>query len=480
MKIFNHKPKRKKLANLLLKNYIISFILMSFVILSSTIIATFVALIYFDLLPSNMHDPNILMNENYKSIDSSKLEELGGFILIVDKDFNIIYSKGEVKGFNDKITLDDFNRMINDSDYSEVPLDSKEDSNDYIYKSSYNKEKGFMLIVAIPADKYREFTTRKTKINGKEFASISILICVLLLSLIFIIYSRITSRYFIKPLKKLIDGANKLAHGKYDARIELETTNEFADLSDAFNVMAMKIEKERKLKEKSEEQRKRLILDISHDLKNPLASIMGYSSYLNKTNDISKEDLKKYLSVIESNSIRANDLIQELFQFSKLESPDFSLSLKNQDICEFLRTLIANYITELEDKGFIYDFEIPETPILVDFDSKNLDRAFSNIITNCLKYNPPGTKFIITLNSYEDHINIIFYDTGIGIDKSKIETIFNPFVRVDESRNSKSGGTGLGLAITKSIVLKHKGSINLISNLGEGSKFIINIPISQK
>lgn len=369
--------------------------------------------------------------------------------------------------------------MLNTASYygdklvTDVPIDN------YVYKASHNKEKNFTLIVAVPVEKYNEFTMRNTKLTGKQFASISIIVSIILLAFIFIIYSRITSRYFITPLKKLIDGANKLAHGKYDARINLKTTNEFADLSDAFNVMAMKIETERILKEKSEEQRKRLILDISHDLKNPLASIMGYASYLNKCNDISEENLKKYLSVIESNSIRANNLIQELFQFSKLESTDFTLSLQKQDICEFLRTLIANYIADLEDKGFTYDFHIPEKSIFVDFNSKNLDRAFSNIITNCLKYNPPGTKLLITLTSYKDYVNVAFCDNGIGIDESKLETIFNPFVRVDESRNSKSGGTGLGLAITKSIILKHNGTIKLHSSLNKGCIFNIHIPINK-
>ena len=469
---FGHKNRRKKLANLLLKNYIISFILMVFVILISSFVAMIIALGYFNVIPTDIHNPDFLMNENYKHIDSKKLEDLGGFILIIDKDYNILYSKGKVRGFDNKVSLHNLAAMINTTSV----FDNNVVTDEYVFKASYNKSKNFMLLVAIPKTKYTEFTLQKRKITGKQFTSIAVLICIAILIIIFIIYSRITSRYFVKPVEKLIEGANNLAQGDFSSRIALKANNEFGELSDAFNIMAMKIEEERNLKEKSENQRKRLILDISHDLKNPLASIMGYANYLNNTPNLSNEDIKKYLSIIEMNSVRANSLIQDLFQFSKLESSDFILKFKNTDICEFLRELIACYIPQLEDKNFIYDFDIPEKSIYLKIDTKQLDRAFSNLILNCIKYNPVGTKFYMNLLETDTSIIISFEDDGIGIAKENLDTIFNPFVRVDQSRNSKSGGTGLGLAITKSVIIKHKGTINLTSEINKGCKFKIKLP----
>ena len=469
---FGHKHKRKKLANLLLKNYIISFVLMVFVILISSFVALLIALVYFNVIPTDIHNPDFLMNENYKNINSEKLEELGGFILVIDRDYNILYSKGKVKGFNSKVSLNNLSAIINTTSV----FDNSMVTDEYVFKASYNKAKDFMLLVAIPKTKYTEFTLQKRKITGRQFTYIAVLVCILILIIIFIIYSRITSRYFVKPVEKLIEGANNLARGDFSSRIALKANNEFGELSDAFNIMAMKIEEERNLKEKSENQRKRLILDISHDLKNPLASIMGYANYLNNTPNLSKEDIKKYLSVIESNSTRANSLIQDLFQFSKIESSDFILKFKNTDICEFLRELIACYIPQLEDKSFIYDFDIPEKSIYLKIDTKQLDRAFSNLILNCIKYNPSGTEFYIDLIEEDNYIVITLKDNGIGISKENLDTIFNPFVRVDQSRNSKSGGTGLGLAITKSIITKHNGSISLDSELNKGCEFKIKLP----
>lgn len=291
------------------------------------------------------------------------------------------------------------------------------------------------------------------------------------------IYSRITSRFFISPLRVLIDGAETFASGDYSARIVLKTTNEFQDLGDTLNLMASRISEEQYLKEKSELSRKRLILDVSHDLKNPLSNIMGYADYLANSKNISQDEMNKYLGIIQRNSIRANNLIQNLFQFSKLDSPEFQLDLNPEDICEFVRELIASYIPLLEENHFDYDFDIPEDKLMISMDAKHLDRALSNLILNSLKYNPPGTKFTISINHEEDLLYILIYDNGIGIPKTKLDTIFDPFVRVDESRNSESGGTGLGLSITQSIILKHSGNIELLSDIDQGCLFKISIPL---
>src|SRR3712207_971422 len=136
-----------------------------------------------------------------------------------------------------------------------------------------------------------------------------------------------------------MDGVNNITEGDYTTRIKLKAKNEFGKLSDAFNLMTRRLEKETKLKEQSEEARRRLIMDISHDLKNPLASIRGYSDFLIKNLDLSDKEKIKYLSIIENNSIRVNDLITDLFELSKFESLDFTIDVQRVDICEFLREI---------------------------------------------------------------------------------------------------------------------------------------------
>ncbi|MBU5439905.1 HAMP domain-containing histidine kinase [Tissierella sp. MSJ-40] len=295
---------------------------------------------------------------------------------------------------------------------------------------------------------------------------------VLLLS--FILYSKITSKVFIKPLQQLLKGVNKIIEGNYSVELRQNSRiNEINELENAFNKMAQTIEKETELKEKAEESKKRMVLDISHDLKNPLTSIIGYSELLLKEDGLEEEKRKEVLKVILNNSIRASSLIQDLFEYSYLEKTDYELNLEKKDITEFLRELIALYIPLMEDKKFKYDFSVPDDGIYIYFDEKKLDRALSNLILNSIKYNQEGTELFIELKEEENKILITIEDRGMGIPLEIQNEIFKPFVRVDSARNSQTGGTGLGLAIAERIIDKHGGSITLESKQGEGTKFNI-------
>lgn len=170
-----------------------------------------------------------------------------------------------------------------------------------------------------------------------------------------------------------------------------------------------------------------------------------------------------------------NDLITDLFELSKFESLDFNLELKRIDICEFVREVIAIYIPAMEEKNIEYRFSIPDRSINVLIDCKSMYRAISNLIINSIKYNPNKTKLKISIEDLKENILLIVEDDGIGIPKNLKQDIFNPFVRVDTSRNSRSGGTGLGLAITKTIIEKHEGKIELESDTNKGCKFIITL-----
>ncbi len=470
------KNKRKKLANLLLKNYILLYVIMTVILIISLITTLMLGIIlYLNNQNSVLDNPYSIMKDDYRDINTTEIEKLNGFIEIIDNNNKVIYTKGKLKEDKTNLSLEDFNLII-ENNYINYPEISKPHfCSDYMYRSAYNKEKGFMMIIAIPRESVKEVYLKERKLNPKYFTILSICTCTFILFVGFIIYSRVSSKNFVRPLKILIDGAQKISEGDYSARIFLKSKNEFGELRDAFNTMAERIELEKTLKEKSEEARRRLILDISHDLKNPLANIIGYSDFLIKNQEISKEERLMYLNVIQSNSLRANNLITDLFEFSKLQSIDFMLTMENKDICEFLRSIIASYIPQMEEKGFQYDFDIPEESIFLNFDEKNLDRALSNLILNSIKYNPPNTQIYISVKAIKDKVIITLQDNGIGIPKELQRNIFDPFVRVDEARNSKSGGTGLGLAITKSIIEKHGGTISIESDTGKGTKFTIEL-----
>lgn len=458
------KKNRKKLANLLLRNYFISYITMTLILLISIMIALLIAVSIYLKEEIHLESMSELMKDDYTQIDTSSIEKLNGYIEIIDKNNNVIFSKGNLPEKKPSYSIKDYINLIDSSSYNPT-------NTNYSYKTMYNSNKDFLLVVAIPKNTADLSTFRPP--NPTTYIFVVLVVDTVVLGLFFIIYSRISSKNFVKPLKKLMEGVRKFSDGDLSTRIDVKSENEFGELRDAFNSMAEKLQLEQESKNKLQEMNRRLVLDISHDLKNPLSIVLGYSDLIMKNNDLSKEDQNNYLKIIYNNSSRANMLIQDLFELSKLQSTDFKLQFQYRDICELLREIIASYIPELEEHEFIYDFIIPEEPYFLNIDEKHLNRALSNLISNSIKYNGSNTKLKIEAFFLNDIFEINIKDNGIGIPKSLQTDIFHPFVRVDSSRNSQSGGSGLGLAITKDIIEKHNGVITLDSDENKGCLFKI-------
>jgi len=303
-----------------------------------------------------------------------------------------------------------------------------------------------------------------------------VLIYLLILALFAFIYSRITAASITIPLQKLCDGTRLLREGDYSVRVDLRLKNEFAELQNTFNDMAARIEHEISLRKKSEEDRRRLILDISHDLKNPMSSIQGYAELLMKKKDMTEQECDEHLKIILNNSKRANRLLTELFELSQLDSPEFSLKLLETDICEYIRQICGELVPQLEREGFKYEFNIPEDSVFVLMDTDRFNRIIQNLANNAMRYNPGGTLVTVSLTVQNNQVLIDFSDDGIGIPDHFASNIFKPFVRVDNSRNSKTGGSGLGLSIAKGIAEAHGGDLTLLPNKNKGSTFRITIP----
>jgi signal transduction histidine kinase len=467
--------KSRNMATQLFQNYILFL-----VILVGIFMLAIGALLLYIFINDN-DSPTInttadyIIERNYKDINTTNVIKYKGFVEVLDRNLVIIMESGSKHEVGFKYPLQYFHDMV---------TNNLKDS--YFYSSKYGANKDFILITAMPNNIYDTYTwglehiellreVSKAKKTRITFLKIFPFIILIFLVSTMILYSKLTSRIFVKPLKKLLQGVNTLKNGEYSARVEINSLNEIGKLKDAINLMAEKIQQEITLKEKSEQNRKRIILDISHDLKNPLTSILGYSEFLLQNDDVPAAEKNKLLKVINNNSKRANDLIQDLFEFSRVESTEYKLNIERHDIGEFLRELIAGYVPMMEQSGVEYEVDITEDEVKFSFDRKNLDRAISNIILNSIKYNSPGITISVKLLIADGRALIIIEDDGVGIPKELQVNIFDPFVRVDATRNSKTGGTGLGLAISKAIIEKHGGSIYLMEDNDCGCKFIIRL-----
>jgi signal transduction histidine kinase len=465
---------RKKISNQFMINYLIVFLLSILAAVFAFLLLSFANDVISKTLVKNIYPASQIMQDDYTKIDPTPVVQNGGGVQIINDQYEVFFSEGINTLGTKQLTVGQFTDFLVQSKSKGVP---------YHYDILYNPQGRFWLVVTFPTSIRLEFSL----VYNKEVASgdmknvagafIAVFIFYLLILALFsLIFSKITALPITNPLRKLSEGTKRLREGDYSARVDLHLKNEFAKLQDTFNEMAERIETETTLRERLEEDRKKLILYISHDLKNPLASVTGYTELCLKKAGTNDHDLTNYLQIIYKNSHRANQLLNELFGLSILESREFKIKPCKIDICEFLRQICGELITSLEEAGFEYNFNIPEDAVFAMIDSGQMSRVFHNLTDNAIMYNPKETVISVSLCDESDQIIIRFKDNGIGISREDAKNIFKPFVRVDDSRNSLTGGTGLGLSIAQKIVLAHGGSIDLITDTNKGCTFIISIP----
>ncbi len=253
-----------------------------------------------------------------------------------------------------------------------------------------------------------------------------------------------------------------------------------AVLISIFVCMLRAWEKEKRGREQQEERNLQLYAGIAHDLKTPMTMIMGYAKLLEGVEDVASEDRVVYARTIIGQTQHANNLLDALLAYTKLQNRKYELKPEMGDIAECLRTSVAACYPALEEAQMEPELQIPEMPVEVCFDEIEMKRVFTNMLMNMVKHNPPGTAGIIQLEKGEGTIRIVFADNGTKIRGDLKENLFDAFAIGDASRNSKNG-SGLGLSISKKVVERHNGKIYYSDTWKEGYKaFIIELKILQK
>ena len=226
------------------------------------------------------------------------------------------------------------------------------------------------------------------------------------------------------------------------------------------------------LLEESEKLYKTLFDSISHELKTPIAAIMGASSYLLHSQSPAGNDTQNQLfEEINTATIRLNRLVENLLDMARLESGMLIPNIKTCDVNDLFNSVLNNFEEEKITQEITTDIQDNFPYINIDF--VLMEQALKNILQNAVIYSSPESKIELQATYDEENIYLIISDNGKGIPEQNLENIFNKFYRID---NSKSGGTGLGLSITKGIIEVHKGTITASNKKTGGLKFIIKIP----
>lgn len=222
---------------------------------------------------------------------------------------------------------------------------------------------------------------------------------------------------------------------------------------------------------KSELASKRMLSNISHDIKTPLTVILGYLEIMNLNSNENKEMLKK----VENKAKQVMELINAFFSLAKIEAGDIEIELFRINISELCRQNIADFYEILTEKEFEVQVNIPKKDIFVYGNEEALNRILFNLISNSLRYGSDGKYLGFTIRYEENEVFIDVIDKGKGIEKSMAEHVFERLYTMDDSRNRQIQGSGLGLTIAKSLVEKLGGDITLESSTYEKTVFTIKL-----
>jgi two-component system, OmpR family, phosphate regulon sensor histidine kinase PhoR len=224
---------------------------------------------------------------------------------------------------------------------------------------------------------------------------------------------------------------------------------------------------------RTEKMRRDFVANVSHELRTPLSAIKGYSETLLDGALEDEQVARDFVDVIHRHSIRLSQLVEDLLDLSKLESPDFVPELKPLSLRPLINRVVALMEDEAQSKDIALYIHLPEDLPKALANSSNLEQVFTNLLGNAIKYTPDGGKIGISafLNKDNSFIQVSLKDTGLGMEPKHIPRLFERFYRVDKARSRELGGTGLGLSIVKHIVQLHGGEIWVESELNKGSTF---------
>lgn len=297
-----------------------------------------------------------------------------------------------------------------------------------------------------------------------------IIITITWLTLTFILLHKIIKQLYTY-IKEVTD-ASKLLFDKDTEYIKLPSELEMAE--ENLNQLKREYEKSKRISKENEQKKDDLIVYLAHDIKTPLTSMIGYLSLLDEIDDMPKKQRQKYISIALEKSYKLEDLINELFDITRFNSEKIVLMKEEVNVKMMLEQIADDFYPLLKEND--RNIKITSSSkVVINADSKQLARVFSNIIKNACFYST-DKEILIDIKTSSDTAHITISNKGKKIPEEKLKLLFEKFYRADSSRTSKTGGSGLGLAIAKEITKLHGGDIFAESD-NDYTRFHIKLPI---
>ncbi len=398
---------------------------------------------------------------NLQKIVKTKARNEGHRTLIFDTMGLVIADSSELS-IGKFFDIAEVNRALSGEDSSYI--DKKEKI--VFATSSIVNENSQIIGVVLSADTINtEFVLLEDLKHQARFFSVFVIVSILV-----IVYFMTT--ILVSPLYNMIEVIDKMSEGHLNQRINLRRNDEYKILGSAFNEMAEKLER-------VEHTRDEFVSNVSHELKTPLSSIKVLTEAILLQQDVDSEVYIEFLQDINSEVDRMTNIVNDLLTLVKLDQSEITLNIEEVYSNEIISNIIKR-LRPLANKQNIDLILDMSEDVKIEVDTVKISLAISNIIENAIKYTNDDGDGVVKVTTMCDNQNLFIdvTDNGVGMNNEELSKIFTRFYRVDKTRDRETGGTGLGLSITHSTILLHNGNIRVRSVEGEGTTFLIKVPIT--
>lgn len=284
-----------------------------------------------------------------------------------------------------------------------------------------------------------------------------------------------------RKINYISDTINEIMSGNFNVRIRIQNHNRAVKkLVHNLNSLIDEFQRVLNLNRNHEEYRKKMISNISHDLRTPLTALLGYIEFIRDGENLSEEKRREYIEIVNKKGNALRNLMEEFFQLSKIDSDDITLDIKKLNISEIVRQNVILFYNDFIKNNIEPVINIGDEDIFVLGDEGAVNRILSNLISNSLKYGSEGNIIGIDIRVENKYVFIDVWDKGKGIPEESIPYIFNRLYTGKKSRNRKLQGSGLGLTIVKKLVEKQNGEIEAKSIPYEKTTFSFSLGTFEK
>ena len=293
-----------------------------------------------------------------------------------------------------------------------------------------------------------------------------------------VVWWRLRRRYHLYQMNHIIGELHYIAQGHLDHRIPFRLKGSEQHVISSVNALVDSAVKSMDDERKIEKSKDELITNVSHDLRTPLTSIIGYLGLIEDKQYQSEEDILKYTHTAYEKAKQMKNLVEDLFEYTKVQQHGAPVNIMQIDLNQLLEQLTASFELEGQHRGIEISSKVVPNPLMIEADPEKLGRVFNNLVANAFKYGNGASYIRVDARQRADQVEVTVANDGTPIPAQSLDHLFERFYRAEASRSRATGGTGLGLAIVKSIVDLHHGTVTVTSDESE-TAFVVTLPLKQ-